>query len=111
MKKIDIYDLSFNNLEQEERLELLKPTFKDPFNLPKDVKRYNPFTFKGIDTEGNECVWDNGEHIMHNIWTLKIYRKVLVEDSKVIKVYKVSTNNEYEEVLPHKDGTWDVSLF
>jgi hypothetical protein len=28
-----------------------------------------------------------------------------------VQVWKVNEDNEYEEVLPYEDGTWDNKLF
>lgn len=111
MNNIDIYDLSFNELEQDVRFRLLKPIFINPFNLPNNTKLINPFTFERKDRNGNNVIWDNGIHIIHNVFTFKIYRKILVENNRVTKVWSVNEINEYKEVNPYKNGTWDCHLF
>jgi hypothetical protein len=109
MKNIDIKDLKFNLLPKDVRLKALKPTFYNPFEVSKEeldkLPMLNPFSMQLL---GN---WDDGEHIAHEIMSLKIYRKLIVKDGNVVKVWKVNDNNQYELVEPRTDGTWDVDLF
>lgn len=90
--EIDINDLSFNNLSEDIRLESLKATMGNPFDLPDNPSMMNPFTY---EVKGN---WVDGEHVIHNPFTLKIQSKVLIDNNKVIKAWTVNENNQYNEV-------------
>ncbi len=103
--EIEINKLSFNELPKSVRLKHLKPTFMDPFNLPDNAKFYNPYTLKLFG------VWGDGEHIMHNVSNCKIFRKFIVKCQEVTRVWSVTSNNEWVEVYPKEDGSWDVNCF
>ena len=108
MKK-DINDLDFNNLPKKERLELLKPTFHNPFTLTNVQKSclttINPFSMKLYGP------WEDGIHTLHCVFRLAIYRKIQVKDGEVTRVWRVTKYNKFEEIKPYSDGTWDVDLF
>jgi hypothetical protein len=109
MENINIKDLKFNLQPKDVRLKALKPTFHNPFEVSKKefdkIPKLNPFSMELL---GN---WKDGEHIVHDVMNLKIYRKLIVKDGKVVKVWKVNGDNQYELVEPYTDGTWDVDLF
>ena len=75
----------FNSLDNEVKLELMKPYLMDPFNLPKDVKLINPYSLKLF---GN---WENGVYLLSNPFNLTFFRKVIVNENKVTKAYQLNS--------------------
>ena len=102
---IDINVLAFNLLDKETRKQHLEPTMSNPFELPPNEKMINPFSMEIMGE------WSDGEHVIHNPFSCKITRKIEIKNGEVVQAWKISEDNEYEEVLKYEDGTWDVELF
>ena len=77
----------------------------NPFDAKvKKMTMMNPFTFETVNG-----TMDDGEHVVRNPFNCNIIRKVMFEGGKPIKAWLVNDKNEYEELLPYEDGTWDVN--
>ena len=95
MKKVDISDLSFNKLPQEERINAMMEQggFYNPFDLPDDIVMVNAVTH---EVRGGEIA-DGTEHIIRNPFNSKIIGKALYMDNKPVKIWTVDENNEWLE--------------
>jgi hypothetical protein len=107
MTKEDVYDLSFNKLDltKEERSKILLEVgvLFSPFDEGvKDMVMMNPFTFETVN--GTK---EDGEYIIHHVWTGMIDQKVQFKDGKAIRAWKVNDDNEYEEVFKQDNGYWE----
>jgi hypothetical protein len=72
-------------LDNEVKLELMKPYLMDPFNLPENPKLINPIS---LELFGN---WENGTYLLNNPFNLNFSRKVIVNENKVIKAYLLNS--------------------
>jgi len=83
----------FNQLHPEKRRELLKEhgIIKDPLDLTQDapLRLVNPFTF---ELKGD---WEDGEHFIHNPFTMICIGKFYIKDGVVIEGYNIGHNNEF----------------
>ena len=104
--KIDIDDLSFNLLSDEERQEMLYKEGKtyNPFDIPAGVKLINPFTYEVLEAvDGNtketkKVPMDDGITVFRNPFTSKIDKKVEFKDGKLLKEWEVDDMNEWKEI-------------
>jgi hypothetical protein len=94
---IDPYDLSFNLLDKQTRLNLLYYTgkFYNPFKIPKETILFNPFSGDLRRADGSPAVAGTTTHYMHNPFTCKIHGKVDYVDDKPIRFWLVNDQNEW----------------
>ncbi len=96
---IDPYDLSFNLLDKQTRLNYLWDTgkFYNPFKSPKDVVLVNPFTGKAINNDGTPADLGDTIHYMHNVFNLRLMNKIEYKEGKAVKSWRVNDENEWVE--------------
>src|SRR5690606_37025254 len=112
--KVDINNLSFNELPEEERTKILfeEGHFYNPFEIPDGKVLWNPYTFEPITMIDGETIRPDikdGEQIFRNPLNSKIIRKVEFKDNKPFKAWKVTEDNRWELIEPNEDGTYDVN--
>jgi len=111
MTKEETYEISFNTklTTPKERVEMLLEVgiMYNPFEEGiKDKVMCNPFTMETING-----VHEDGEHIFHQAFTGKVWRKILVENHIVVKAWEVVNDEEWVEIFKQDDenGWWDFN--
>jgi len=114
--KIDINDLSFNELPQSKRTEILMEGghFYNPFDIPDGTILWNTLTFTPITKVDGEMVTPiipDGEQVFRSPFNSKIISKALFINNKIIMAWEVTKNNKWAEIEPKEDGSYDVACF
>jgi len=110
MTKEEVYELSFNTklVTPEERVtELVKHgIFYNPFEDSGERMKNQPMINVGTH-EITNGVKPDGEYVLHNGFTAKVWRKILVKDNVVIRAWE-GVGEDWVELVKQEDNGWWV---